>query len=126
MPKSAGLLCHSDSGKQLQTVLLELGPKRALADPEQRRGRGLVVLGLHERVKNYLALGLGDGALEIQVGRTAANLFGEQRANETLRNLAPCREDRGPLHDVAQLSHVAGPAVSLECSQRLVRNAERT
>ncbi len=66
-----------------ETVLLELGPERALADPETRGGRCLVVVGLHERAQNELALDLAERSFEVEIdGRLRGGVVREQRAQE--------------------------------------------
>src|SRR5690606_11972348 len=114
---------------------LDAVPQRPEADPEELRGRGLVVTRLLERADDRVALDL----LELRLERTAVGSPGERRIqageprggvvrplsklNISDVDLVSRAERQRALEDVLELPYVAGEAVAEERRARGGRQA---
>lgn len=97
-------------GIRLDTLLLELGPKRLLAGAERFRRRALVI---------------GDGLVQVEIRLRRRDCGRQERSYERRADGLAFTEHGGALHGIAQLTQVARPSVVLRHGHRLGGQLER-
>src|SRR6185295_12547651 len=116
--KSSAAVTSCDPGRlhRLDTVLRQLVVERLEADPQERRRLALVLVRLVERTEDLVALELADSADAPGRRRVRRRRDALQHVvRQVLGAYEPgATQHHRALDDVAQLTHVAWPAVPVE------------